>query len=731
MIQGRQVQCLPRLLAGLLCASLMSDLQAGSPSLGGPLRIHPENRRYFTDGSGRAILLSGSQIWRSVREAAVQLPADPPVAYGQFPQLLEKEQHSNDFLRLKDATGDYLALAAVVSASPHRLAVLASNARQLLVIDRASGDLRHKISLPAEPSGLVVRARTAYVTTNEPAGRLLQIDLDDGAVGRVWRVGHTPMGPVMSSDGGTVYLANRFENRVRSVDLNGRVEPWQDAGGAESADVARWGRERTAGHAGDGQRCADVIREPVAMVLGPDGKHLFVANHLPRVRPFLDDENPTMYAEVSVVDTERMATIRTIPLPNGSQGLRAIALSPDGETVAVTHVLSNFAIPTMRVTGGAMNRNALSLIGTDSFELLATVILDDPNCGAANPWAVCFTEAGQQLVVSHAGSHEISVIDWPSLSVRAMARSRDADLFDEESLTTMTGIRQRVKLPLAGPRALCEVAGTVYVAGYFSDNLVAVDLRSQPPAVREIVREGPATPSPARRGEQYFNDARLCFQQWQSCATCHPDGRADALYWDLLNDGIGNTKNTKSLLMAPLTPPAMSRGVRADAGLAVASGIRHIQFSEPSADQAEAIEQYLLELPAVPSPHLNADVLESPKAEQESCSKCHFPGVPRGTLNDSARRGKAIFEGQAGCSACHPHPYFTSLETVDAGLGTGVKYDVPSLIEAWRTAPYLHHGDGLSLEETITDFNHLQMRGKTGCLSQEELRDLLEYLRSL
>ena len=171
----------------------------------------------------------------------------------------------------------------------------------------------------------------------------------------------------------------------------------------------------------------------------------------------------------------------------------------------------------------------------------------------------------------------------------------------------MTGIRQRISLPLAGPRSVCEVDGMAYVAGYFSDNLVAIDLQSQRSSVRAIDLGPRIQPSLARRGEQLFNDATLCFQHWQSCATCHPDGRADALYWDLLNDGIGNTKNTKSLLMAALTPPVMSRGVRADVGMAVAAGIRHIQFSSPSSEQVEAIEQYLLEMPTVPSPYLNAE----------------------------------------------------------------------------------------------------------------------------
>jgi hypothetical protein len=55
----------------------------------------------------------------------------------------------------------------------------------------------------------------------------------------------------------------------------------------------------------------------------------------------------------------------------------------------------------------------------------------------------------------------------------------------------------------------------------------------------------------ARRGEFYFHDATVCLEGWQSCSSCHPGGgRSDALDWDLVNDGIGNPKNTKSLFLA-------------------------------------------------------------------------------------------------------------------------------------------------------------------------------------
>lgn len=87
--------------------------------------------------------------------------------------------------------------------------------------------------------------------------------------------------------------------------------------------------------------------------------------------------------------------------------------------------------------------------------------------------------------------------------------------------------------------------------------------------------------------------------------------------------------------------------------------------------------------------------------------------------------------GKAGCKECHPPPLYTNLKTIDPGLGAGVAYDVPSLIEAWRTAPYLHSGDALTLRETITDFNQQQKRGRTKDLTSQELEDLLAFLQSL
>src|SRR4029077_21110157 len=108
-----------------------------------------------------------------------------------------------------------------------------------------------------------------------------------------------------------------------------------------------------------------------------------------------------------------------------------------------------------------------------------------------------------------------------------------------------------------------------------------LDLARDARSSATIELQSPLALSPERKGEMYFNDATLCYQGWQSCASCHSaDARVDGMNWDLLNDGMGNPKNVKSLLFCFQTPPVMSMGVRSDAAAAIRAGIRHILFTE-------------------------------------------------------------------------------------------------------------------------------------------------------
>jgi cytochrome c peroxidase len=216
----------------------------------------------------------------------------------------------------------------------------------------------------------------------------------------------------------------------------------------------------------------------------------------------------------------------------------------------------------------------------------------------------------------------------------------------------------------------------------------------------------------AQKGEFFFCDVGICLEGWQSCASCHPDGRADGFNWDLLNDGIGNPKNTKSLLLAHKTPPAMSLGIRETAETAVRSGIKNILFTDQPEDVSESIDAYLKSLQPVPSPHLT-----------------------RGKLSASARHGQKIFK-QARCAQCHPPDLFTDLRSHDVGTrrafdASGDTFDTPTLIETWRTAPYLHDGSAATLRDVLTTRNPRNEHGQTTTLSPQELDDLCAYVLSL
>ena len=285
-------------------------------------------------------------------------------------------------------------------------------------------------------------------------------------------------------------------------------------------------------------------------------------------------------------------------------------------------------------------------------------------------------------------------------------------------------LRQRVPLPGNGPRALAVSGSLLYVANYFSDDLCRVDLSDAENGVERLPLRSAAQETAGRRGERLFNDGRLCHQGWQSCASCHDaDGRTDAFNWDLLNDGAGNPKNTKSLVQSDETAPAMALGVRANAIVAIRAGIQHILFTNATDESVQAIGTWLKTLQRVPSPRLI-----------------------HGRLSAAAERGRELFTSdKTGCATCHPPPLFTDRGTYNVGTACAYdgmwdpagadepaqQFDTPALIELWRTAPYLHDGSAATVREVLTSRNRADQHGATSHLTPQQVDDLLEYLMTL
>ncbi|MFC1650572.1 cell surface protein [Candidatus Latescibacterota bacterium] len=583
-----------------------------------------------------------------------------------------------------------------------------ATAKKISVFDIKTKRVKHVISLNKRPCGLTLSPdeSSLFVSSGSSDGRVEIIDLEKYVISGTIDVGHTPCSPVISPESDKIFVPSRFGNYVSVIDVAGKRE------------IAK----------------IPMMREPVACALTPDGKYLYVANHLPTNRQideyvvdggYMDIKGysyNSMYSAKSVVvvvDAETYKLTAIIQLPKGANALRGICVSPDGKHAYVTHILAQYLVPTEKIENGSINKNALSVIDAKEMEYIDTVALDDIDLGASNPWGVKCSPDGEFICVAHAGTHEISVINRGALHAK-LERKNSRGIpweisqisYASDDLDFLRGIRRRIHLKGNGPRGIAVTGKNIFAAEYFSDSLGLIDLYSgETPDVKSFAL-GPAQPlTPARKGEKYFNDADLCFQKWQSCASCHPDGRQDGLTWDLLNDGTGNPKSTKNLLLSHKTPPSMITGIRASGEISVRAGIKHILFTERPENEALAIDAYLISMKKVPSPHL-----------------------VNGKLNKEAKRGRRIFK-KAGCVECHPAPYYTDMKKYDVGTGWGaeknIEFDTPTLIEMWRTGPYLYDGRADSMFKVLRTYNRRDSHGKTLKLNLYEINDLNEFILSL
>jgi YVTN family beta-propeller protein len=604
----------------------------------------------------------------------------------------------------------YLSPAALVAAPEGKqLFIACAGANQVLAFDVVSERVTRSIAVPGSPQGLALTpdGKQLVITCAAPRSTVYVANVASGEVWKSILAGHTTVAPVCSPDGRTLYVCDRFNDCVGVIDLRAQKE------------VAR----------------IPVPREPISAALSSDGKLLLVANHLHAGRADLDQAA----ACVSVIDVVARGVVTNILLPNGATVVRDIRISPGGDLACVAHVIGQFNLPTTQVERGWIANNALSFIDLRRQRLLHTVLLDNIDHGAANPWAVAWTQDRKQLCVTHAGTHELSVIDapallrkladWDALSEARPSSGAAASASPQQTnvavrayaptpahdLTFLVGLRQRIPLGQKGPRSLAIVGGKAYIGNYFSDSLSVVDLAS-PGARPRTIALGPARPlSDVRQGELAFNDASLGFQSWLSCASCHSsDARVDGLNWDLLNDGLGNPKNVRSLLFAHMTPPTMALGVRANAQLAVRAGFRNILFTVAPEETAAAVDAYLESLSPSPSPLLE-----------------------KGELSSAATRGKAIFaDEKAACASCHTGELYTDLKPYDVGSAgrfdkPADKFYTPPLVELWRTAPYLHDGSAATMRDVLTTANRNDRHGKTSHLTPTQIEDLVAFLLSL
>ena len=211
-------------------------------------------------------------------------------------------------------------------------------------------------------------------------------------------------------------------------------------------------------------------------------------------------------------------------------------------------------------------------------------------------------------------------------------------------------------------------------------------------------------------GRQLFhavNDPRIS-SDGRACASCHPDGRDDAITW-ATPDGP-----RRSVMLAGRlsdTAPYGWNGAGHDVREHLAHTFDRLKGTGLSSLELESLLAYVqsLQPPALPAP-------------------------PKATPADIAHGDEIFHSKETGCATCHAGSGAgTDGKKHDVGSKAGsdraAAFDTPSLRFVSAHAPYFHDGRYASLHELLraTDSG----MGETKHLTEADLDALEAYLRSL
>lgn len=192
----------------------------------------------------------------------------------------------------------------------------------------------------------------------------------------------------------------------------------------------------------------------------------------------------------------------------------------------------------------------------------------------------------------------------------------------------------------------------------------------------------------------------------RACASCHPDGRDDAITW-ATPDGprrsimlAGRVKAT-----SPYSWAGNANTIQAHLG----STLKRLRGSGLKPSELDALVAYVTSLPPPPSHPSNGD-------------------------RKKLERGREIFGSmEAACTTCHSGSTLTDGTQHDVLSGREVDeqkaFNTPSLRFVGGTGPYFHDGRYASLGDLLRQTSGAM--GKTSHLSAADFEALETYVESL
>jgi len=541
------------------------------------------------------------------------------------------------------------------------------------LVDIPTGQVLAEVPVGRKPSALAMTAdgKTILVTCTW-TGELIVLDRSDKSLAKrgSLHLGFEPRGVALSPNGATAYVALTTAHAVAVVELASMKETGRIATG-------RW---------------------PRYLAITPDGKHLAVGANSDGGVSVLDLEKKELAFQENFV----------------AINLGQMQIAKDGKQVYlpwVSYGANPISPGNIRI--GWVLASRIAKVRLDEKTRREAISLDPPGIAVADPFGLAVNADESHIVCSASGTHELLVFKNEKLPF--MDFGGPGDHMDSK----LRADKDRFwRIPLGGRPMFLRFAADgkrVFVANYLLNAVQVVDVVARK-VKRTILLGGPAEPSLARKGEAIFHDGKRSLDQWFSCATCHYEGHTNARTIDTRNDGsIFTFKTVLSLRHVTETGPWFWHGWQKDLDEAISrSFTESMQGKAPTDDELLAVKAYLATLDSPPNPNRLAD----------------------GSLNEAAKRGEAVFRGsKAGCVTCHKGPNFADDRVHD--VGTGARSDVykgystPSLRNIYDRPLLLHDGRAKSLEDVLRGAHAPDKVVGNGTLTEDELLDLIEYLKSI
>jgi cytochrome c len=507
--------------------------------------------------------------------------------------------------------------------------------------------------------------------SSRDSGELAWFDVEGGQLRLVGRVsiGFHPYGVALDRMGRTAFVALAAAGQVAVVDLEaGEV--------TERIEVGRW---------------------PRYLAMSPDGTRLAVG-----VSGDLG---------VWMIDCVQRKTLGSEP--SAALNIGHLVFSPDGREVYfpwMTYRRTPITPSNIRlgwVLGSRMGR-----ISSGQTPAWQSLTLDPSGQAVADPHGIALTPDAQRIVIGASGTQELLVFRRQGLPFQEHA------LRDHIDRSLLADSDRFFRIKLGGrPMAVRPLADNqhVVVANYLRNSLQMVDLDARQTSV-EIPLGGTAEPSLVRRGEAIFYDATRSLDQWYSCHSCHYEGGTNAVTMNTPSDGSPLAfKTVLPLYRLDRTGPWTWHGWQTDLQDAIRNSLTStMQGPPPSDDDVQAMTAYFSQLQPPVNPYRQAD----------------------GALAASIERGRKIFHNpRAGCTTCHHGPELTDGEIHDVGTGRRMDqydgYNTPSLRNVYQKILLLHDGRARSLEDVLTGDHRPSNVAGSQDLGDQDLADLVEYLKSL